>query len=138
MVNFRAEAINQLYNLLDHDMTPLRAKDYAPGNWLVSKLCPGKDVPWEDEKKGITSKAFIAETKILMAIICSRISPTRNIWNVPILRDDMIASILDDIKINIGQIFINEPREYLAHEIQSLMFPSLINELCKFAGVKED
>lgn len=49
--------------------------------------------------------------------------------HLPILRAQMIASILDDIRINIGQVIISELREYLAHEGQSLVFPSLITEL---------
>lgn len=69
MVNFGVEAINQFYNLMDHDMTLFCTKECAPGDWLVSKLCPGKDVPWVAEEKGITSKEFTAEAKIWLDII---------------------------------------------------------------------
>lgn len=102
IVNFRVEAVYQIYHLQDHDMAPFCVKYCASGEWLVFKLCPGVDVPWAAEKRGITSKEFTAEAKIWLAIICSRISPASNIWNISTTRAQMIASILDGIQLNVG------------------------------------
>jgi len=50
-VHFGVEAVNQVNHMPDYDIAPFHEKDYASGEWLVSKLCPGADVPWATEKK---------------------------------------------------------------------------------------
>lgn len=138
MVHFEAEAVNNIYHLPDHDMDPFRKKDHLPGEWLASQFCPGVDVPWAVDRKGITSKEFTVEAKIWLAIICSRVSLVSNVWNVPILRALMVACILNGTPLNVGEIFVNELKEYRRLNGTSLLFPSLITELCQLAGVKED
>lgn len=60
VVHIKDEKIKRIYALLDSDQSLFTTKNCAWGSWLVSKLCPGKNIPWATTKAGITSSEFMA------------------------------------------------------------------------------
>lgn len=80
---------------------------------------------------GIMTSNFTTEARIQLNIICSRVSPSSNVTDVPSLQARMIACILDGILLNVGHYIIHELKEYLYQDSPTLMFSSLIIELCR-------
>ncbi|KAG5585991.1 hypothetical protein H5410_046425 [Solanum commersonii] len=112
MVNYRSKVINVIYGLLDHDIEDFNANGYKLRNWQASKLCLGKN-------------CHIAEVRILMYVVCNRISPSGNIRNIPMLRAKVVACLLYDVPL------------FKIHGNQSCIFPSLITELWTWVKVEE-
>ncbi|KAH0729875.1 hypothetical protein KY289_001063 [Solanum tuberosum] len=107
VVNFGPEAINEIYGLQNHGFEKFMEKDYTPGSWLVSKLCPSKKVPWANTKSEIISTEFTAESRNWISNVCSRVSPCGNTSCIPVLRAQIVACILDDIPLNVGNLIVN-------------------------------
>ncbi|KAG5610455.1 hypothetical protein H5410_021736 [Solanum commersonii] len=49
-------------------------------------------------------------------------------------RDEYLEK--DDFPFNVGHLIVNELREFKLHDSPTLMFPSLITELCKWADAE--
>jgi len=47
-----------------------------------------------------------------------------------------VACVLNDVLLNIGHLIVNEFREFEMHDSLSLVFPSMIMELCKRVEVE--
>jgi len=70
-------------------------------------------------------------------IIASRVSPCEKVYDVPYARALIIACILYGIPVNVGHYIVRELKEYVLQGGTSLIFPSLITELCRRAQVKK-
>lgn len=110
VVNYVSEVINRIYGPLDHDIKASTDRDCASGAWLASKLCPGNNVPWAIRKAKILCSNLTAGARIWISIVCNRISPSRNIRNIPMLLAQKMACVLDNVPLNIGQLIVNEFR----------------------------
>ena len=86
LVDFGPESINRVYGLADHDPELFRAQDCASGEWLASKLCPGKSVAWGATKKAINAKEFTAEARNWVEVVCNRVSPSTNKYDISVWR----------------------------------------------------
>lgn len=73
---------------------------------------------------------FTVEDKMWLKIICSRVSPLSNVFDVLLLQGRMISCLFEGIPINVGHYIMNDLKEYLYQDISTLMFPFLITKLC--------
>ncbi|KAG5630750.1 hypothetical protein H5410_002467, partial [Solanum commersonii] len=85
IVNFGPEAINEIYGLQNHGFE-------------------NKNVPWANTKSEIISTEFIAELRNWISNVCSWVSPCGNTSCIPVLRAQIVACILDDIPLNVGNL----------------------------------
>lgn len=102
---------------------------------MVEKLCPGKEVHWAATGRGVSMNDFTVKSRIWLTIICSQVSPCTHITAVEDMQSHMVSCILADITLNIGQCAILDMWNFKNHSGILLLFPSLINELCRRVGV---
>lgn len=81
-------------------------------------------------------KDFKEEARILLNIICSRVSPCTHMTKVIDLRSRIVSCILFGIPLNVLDIILSEWSFYQTHGGMHLLFPSLITELYKKAEVE--
>lgn len=111
-VHFGAKQTNDIQGLSGFDMTQFEANDCEPGSCPVEKLCPGKEVPQDTTKIGISLHNFIVEAWIWLAIICSWVSPCNNITYVLDMQSRMVECILDNFPLNVGCIMLSNMRHF--------------------------
>lgn len=130
-MQFEVEQINDIYGLPNVEMVDFEEKICDSGIWMAERLYPGKEVPWAATKRGISINDFTVEARIWLNIICSQIFPCTHLTVVTDLCSHMVACILDDISLNIGQLIISDMKFYKNHDGTHILFLSLSTELCK-------
>lgn len=75
-------------------------------------VCQEREVSWDAMKNGILMIDFIAEARIWMSIICSWVSPTTNMTNVPTMHAQMVVCILYNISLNVARFMLMEIQNY--------------------------
>lgn len=92
---------------------------------------------WDTIKNGILMSDFTTEARILLTIIYSRVSPSTNLMNFLTMCAQMVACPLYNILLNVGHFMLMKIRHYKNKGGLMIIFPSLIMELCRKAGVDE-
>lgn len=103
---------------------------------MIEKLCPSKEFPWANTKRGISMNDFTANSRMWLTIICIQVSPCTHMIVVLDLRAPMVA-ILDNISLTIGRLMISYIKFFKNHGGINLLFPSLIIKLCRRVRVVE-
>lgn len=94
-------------------------------------------MPWTTTKSMIILNNFTIEARIWLMIICSYVPPSINITSIPLTQAQMVACIRDKILLNVVNFVLSDLRAYKSHGGPILIFPFLITELYKWAGVEE-
>lgn len=100
-VHFGAKQINDIYGILNANLTQFEAKGCEPGRWLVEKLFRKRKVPWDAMKMVISLHDFKDKAQIQLVIICSAFI---NMTYVPDMKARTVSCILDNILLNVGRI----------------------------------
>ncbi|KAF3656950.1 hypothetical protein FXO38_13905 [Capsicum annuum] len=104
---------------------------------MVEKLFPDKEVPWAATEKGITMNDFTAKAWIWLNITSSWISPSTHMTAVIGKLSYMVSCILDNNPLTVYHLVLSDIKFYRNYGGTHLLFPSLINELCKKVRVVE-
>lgn len=88
-------------------------------------------------KTGITYNEFTIEARIYFTIIYIRVSLCTSMTYILVIRDQMLACLLENIPLNIGRFILSEIRYYKNRGCPILLYASFITELCKRVEVEE-
>lgn len=107
------------------------------GSLLVERLYPKKVVSWATTKRNIFMNDITVEAIIWLKIICILVSPGIHMTIILDLQSRMVAYILYEIPLDIGQLMVSYMKFFKNHGSMHLSFYSLITELCRRSRVEE-
>ncbi|XP_060206148.1 uncharacterized protein LOC132633603 [Lycium barbarum] len=140
-VNIRvgAEAINSVHGLTNPPQDKLRAKDVkGNGPWLVRMLVresKRNKTTWAVSRLAIESRHFTPKARRWLNFVARRVRLSSNTTDVTYPRALMVDCIIDGVPVTVGMQVIEEWRGFIAKDGPSLMFPCLITNLYRNAGV---
>ena len=110
---------------------------------LAAELCP-EGIEWSGKVKAkvpvdrlITKTSLGWEARVWHALICASIIPTQNLSTVNFGMVCLLNCILRRQYVNLAGLIADVLQTPADRHITSYMFPRLITELCKKAGVPE-
>lgn len=137
-VHFDSTTINALYGLPDANNDIYRARAREEGHeWFVSHIHDGHRPQWIASNLRMDSSEFIAEAKMWLSIIYSRIILSKNDSDVSIDRVMMMCAIMEGFDINVGELIVQQVSEVVVGGTKSLYFPYLSTRLFQAAGIDQ-
>lgn len=132
-VDFRLTITNVNYRLSDVDNRLYKGRYRELGaQLLVNKLHDGRPPKWFTSHRSIDSHELMVEDRYWLSIIYARVIPSTHDTEVTLDHILVIAVMLDGLRVNVGQIRVDQITEVAQGNAKSLVYPSLISRLhCK-------